>query len=119
MLLVCIVLTALLASADAVGIGAGSAWAAFSRLTRFVGHLVVMPDWSYLPDLSKRMLETVEMALVATVIAVGLSLPLGILAARTLSLGRFSFFLGTAMKRNTRIIFTAGNKNIGIGFIVA
>jgi len=96
-LLVCLVLTALLASADAVEIGAGSALTALSRLTRFVGHLVVLPDWSYLPDLGQRMLETGEMALVATVIAVGLSLPLGMLAARTVSPGRFSFLVSRTL----------------------
>lgn len=96
-LLACIALATLLASAHLVEIGVGSAWIVFSRLTRFLGHLVVLPDWSYLPDLAQRMLETVEMALVATVIAVGLSLPLGMLAARTVSPGRFSFVFSRAL----------------------
>jgi phosphonate transport system permease protein len=48
----------------------------------FAGHLLVAPDWSYLPDLATKMLETLAMAFLATVIAAVLSLPLGILAAR-------------------------------------
>ncbi len=38
--------------------------------------------WDYLPQLGQKMLETLEMALLATLIAAVLSLPLGFLAAR-------------------------------------
>ena len=51
----------------------------------FVGHLIVMPDWSYLPRLGVKMLETVEIAALATAIATLLSFPLGILAAANAS----------------------------------
>lgn len=40
------------------------------------------PPLDYLPQLGQKMLETIEMALLATLIAAVLSLPLGVLAAR-------------------------------------
>jgi phosphonate transport system permease protein len=55
---------------------------ALGPMADFLGHLVVAPDWSYLPTLALKMLETLEMAFLATVIAAVLSLPLGMLAAR-------------------------------------
>lgn len=55
------------------------------HLLDFIQHLWVMPDWLYLPQLGLKMLETVEMTLVATAIALVLSMPLGILAAKNAS----------------------------------
>jgi len=54
-------------------------------LLSFVGHLIVMPDWAYLPRLGAKMLETMEIAALATAIATILSFPLGILAAANAS----------------------------------
>jgi phosphonate transport system permease protein len=48
----------------------------------FMGHLMVMPDWGFLPQLATKMLETVEMTLLGTAIALVISFPMGILAAR-------------------------------------
>jgi phosphonate transport system permease protein len=48
----------------------------------FLQHFLAKPDWSYLPRLGQRLLETLEMAFLGTVIAMVLSLPLGLLAAR-------------------------------------
>lgn len=62
----------------------------------FLGQLLSPPDWSYLPDLGKRLLETIEMTLLGTAIAAVLSFPLGILAARNASPfpAVFHFFRG-------------------------
>jgi phosphonate transport system permease protein len=74
------------------------AWAApraevdFARLARsipamltFTGNMLTMPEWRYLPELGKRMLETLEMTFLATSIATIVSLPVGFLAARNTS----------------------------------
>lgn len=55
------------------------------RMGGFLANLLVMPQWSYLPQLGHKMLETLEMTLLATAIAALLSLPLGVLAARNAS----------------------------------
>ena len=52
------------------------------KMVAFAGHIFVTPDWDYIPQLLARMRETIEMTLLATAIAVVLSLPLSILAAR-------------------------------------
>ncbi len=51
----------------------------------FIGHLLVMPDWQFLRQLWVKMLETVEMTLLATAIAMVISFPMGILAANNAS----------------------------------
>lgn len=51
-------------------------------LGRFLLRLFAMPDWDYLPQLGLKLLETFEIALLATLFAVVISLPLGVLAAR-------------------------------------
>lgn len=51
------------------------------RVRVFAGQLLVEPDWSYLPQLFAKMLETIEMTFLATMIALAVSLPLGVLAA--------------------------------------
>lgn len=50
-------------------------------LLQFVGQLLTMPDWAYLPKLVIKLLETVEMGIISTAIALLFSLPLGVLAA--------------------------------------
>jgi phosphonate transport system permease protein len=47
----------------------------------FLAQLLVMPDWSYLPELAARLLETIQITLLATSIALLFSLPLAVLAA--------------------------------------
>lgn len=51
----------------------------------FVSKLVTIPEWSYVPTLSYKMLETIAMGFLSTVFACCFSLPLGILAARNSS----------------------------------
>lgn len=51
----------------------------------FVGRILVMPDWDYLPQLGAKMLETIEMTFLATSIALVVSLPFGLLAAKNTS----------------------------------
>lgn len=75
----------LFATAPLVDIAPARLVGAVPRFVEFLGHLWVMPDWSYLPDLLRRTLETVEMTLVATAIAMILSAPLAVLAARNVS----------------------------------
>ncbi len=59
--------------------------ASIPRLLSFLGNILVMPDTSYLPELLRKMLETIEMTLLATSIALVISLPLGFLAAKNTS----------------------------------
>lgn len=51
------------------------------RMFFFAGQMFVMPDWSYVPQLLAKMLETIEMTVLGTAIAMVVSLPMGILAA--------------------------------------
>jgi len=69
-------------SAAAVGMSSDKLLEALPRMLYFTQHLWVAPDWHYLPKLGKKMLETVEMTLLATAMAVLMSMPLGILAAQ-------------------------------------
>jgi len=55
-------------------------------MIEFLKHLIVMPDWNYLPEFSIKMLETIEMTFLATTIALIISLPLGFLAAKNATL---------------------------------
>lgn len=57
----------------------------FPAMIEFVSKLFVMPDWTYLPELGVKMLETIEMTLLGTSIALVLSLPMGFLAAKNTS----------------------------------
>lgn len=55
------------------------------KMFAFAGQMFVEPDWAYLPQLLDKMLETIEMTFLATMIALVVSLPLGVLAARNAS----------------------------------
>ena len=48
------------------------------------------PDWSYLPNALRAMIESLQMAWVGTIIGAALSLPLGFLGARNVSSGPVS-----------------------------
>jgi len=52
------------------------------RIVDFLSRLVTMPDWSYLFTLLAALWETISMAVVGTFIALLVSVPMGILAAR-------------------------------------
>lgn len=52
------------------------------KMLAFAQQMFVAPDWAYVPQLLAKMLETVEMTVLATAIAIVISLPLGLLAAR-------------------------------------
>ncbi|UOG92620.1 MAG: phosphonate ABC transporter, permease protein PhnE [Candidatus Thiothrix sulfatifontis] len=52
------------------------------KMLAFAGQMFVAPDWAYVPQLLAKMLETMEMTVLATAIAIVISLPLGVLAAR-------------------------------------
>ncbi len=60
-------------------------WQAGPRLIAFAGHLFTTPDWDYVPRLAEKMLETIEMTVLATFLALLLAFPLGILAAHNAS----------------------------------
>jgi phosphonate transport system permease protein len=79
------IVVALIVTAPLVEVDVARLAGAPRKLVEFLGHLVVMPDWDYLPDLWQKMRETLEMSFLATVIATALSLPLGVLAARNAS----------------------------------
>lgn len=78
-------LLVLLLTAPMAGMSYGKLLAAAPRMLDFIQNLWVLPDWAYLPQLGSKLLETVEMTLVATAIALLLSMPLGILAAKNAS----------------------------------
>lgn len=52
------------------------------KMVDFAAQMFVTPDWEYLPQLLTKMLETIEMTTLGTIIALFFSLPMGILAAR-------------------------------------
>lgn len=54
----------------------------FGKMIDFAAQMFVAPDWAYVPQLLAKMLETIEMTLLGTAIAIVISLPMGILAAR-------------------------------------
>ncbi len=81
----------LVLTASTVDISYNKIFHALPRMLDFTKNLVVMPDWKYLPQLGKKMLETVEMTLLATMLAVVISMPLGILAAKNASPHPFVF----------------------------
>lgn len=58
---------------------------AIPRFVEFLGHIIVWPDWSYLPRLAEKMLETIAIAFIASSIALLLSFPLSFLAAANTS----------------------------------
>lgn len=63
----------------------------------FLGYLLVTPDWEYVPRLLDKMLETVEITVLATAIATLLSLPMGVLAARNASPHPLVFYLARTL----------------------
>jgi phosphonate transport system permease protein len=67
----------------------------FTNLPEFLGRFMVLPDWSYLPQLGQKLLETVQIAWIATSIALVVSLPLGIFAAQNAT---FHPWLGRAAR---------------------
>jgi len=75
----------LIISAPAVEISFSSVIDGWTPLWSFLSQLWVSPDWSYLHQLGSKMLETVEMTVLATAIATLVSVPLGILAAENAS----------------------------------
>lgn len=80
---VCILL--LVISASAVELDLVRLFNAIPRMFEFAGNLLVLPDWEYLPTLAVNMLQTLEMTFLATSIALVISLPLGVLAAKNAS----------------------------------
>jgi len=61
------------------------------KMLAFAGQMFVKPDWAYVPQLLAKMLETIEMTVLATAIAIVISLPLGVLAARNATPHRFIY----------------------------
>jgi phosphonate transport system permease protein len=82
-LAVCILL--LVFSASAVELDIVRLFGAIPRMFQFAGHMLVLPDWEYLPKLAVNILQTLEMTFLATSIALVISLPLGVLAAKNAS----------------------------------
>ena len=72
-------------TADLVEVDPARLVSAPGKIAAFGAHLFARPDWTYLPSLLTKMLETIEMSLLATALAALLSLPLGVLAARNAS----------------------------------
>lgn len=52
------------------------------NFSEFIVNFMVWPNFDYLPTLGVKLLETLQMSLLATAIAIVISLPLGFLAAR-------------------------------------
>jgi phosphonate transport system permease protein len=69
-------------TAPAVELSPGHLVSSVGRLAEFLGHFLAVPDWSYAGTVLAKLFETIEMAFLGTAIAVVLSLPIGLLAAR-------------------------------------
>lgn len=76
--------------------------ASLPKLGSFLSHFLVVPDWNYLPELGLRMLETIEMAVLGTAVAIVFSVPLALLAARNTSphvaIGWLTTYILTAIR---------------------
>lgn len=75
-------LIALWLTAPVVEVDFAHLFGSFGRMIAFAGQMFVTPDWGYVPQLLDKMLETIEMTVLGTAIAIVVSLPLGLLAAR-------------------------------------
>lgn len=75
----------LVMSASSVELSVLRLFNAIPRMFDFAGNLFVMPDWGYLPTLAVNMLQTMEVTFLATSIALVISLPLGVMAAKNAS----------------------------------
>ncbi|MCH8497374.1 MAG: phosphonate ABC transporter, permease protein PhnE [Marinobacter sp.] len=75
----------LVATSSVVEFSVSTLYSASGRVAEFFGRLITTPDWAYTPALLSALWETVAMALVATFIALLISIPMGILAARNAS----------------------------------
>lgn len=75
----------LVLSASSVELSLVRLFNAIPRMFDFAGNLFVMPDLDYLPTLAVNMLQTMEMTFLATSIALVISLPLGVMAAKNAS----------------------------------
>jgi phosphonate transport system permease protein len=82
-LAVCILLLGM--SASTIELNMARLFNAIPRMFDFTGNLFVMPEWEYLPTLGVNMLQTMEMTFLATSIALVISLPLGVMAAKNAS----------------------------------
>jgi len=82
---ICTLLGLLLVSAPFAEINPVRMVTSIPRMLDFLAHLLVVPDWSYVPELLSKMLETIEMTIMATSIALVISLPVGFLAAKNTS----------------------------------
>lgn len=68
-------------SAIAIEVDFGALLRNAGNATRTIGQLV-QPDYSYFPQTARPLLETLQMAVIATAIAAGLALPISFLASR-------------------------------------
>lgn len=80
-----IVLAAMLLTARTAEINPGKLVQAFTKSLSFLSNFLVAPDRDYFSQLLSKMLETLEMTFLATMLAMLVSLPLGLLAARNAS----------------------------------
>lgn len=80
--LLLVILLALGSTVDLVELDLFYLFKSRGKLLDFIQKLLAVPDWSYLPTLLAKMLETLEIGFLSTSFSLILSLPLGILAAR-------------------------------------
>jgi len=80
-----LIVALLAATSGVVEFSLHTLYEASGRVAEFFGRLITKPDWAYTPALLSALWETVAMALVATFIALLISIPMGILAARNAS----------------------------------
>lgn len=78
-------IAALLIAAPAAEVDLFRLLGSVGQLIEFLGLMLAVPDWGYLPDLLIKMLQTIEIAFVSTFMALVVSLPLGVLAASNTS----------------------------------
>jgi phosphonate transport system permease protein len=72
-------------TASVVEVSMSRLFGSIGKMATFTAQMFHDFGWSYLPQLMAKMLETIDMTVLATAIAIGISLPLGVLAAKNAS----------------------------------
>ncbi|MDR2216474.1 MAG: phosphonate ABC transporter, permease protein PhnE [Nevskiaceae bacterium] len=85
MISIVVAVTALGLTASVAEISLPRLIGSLGKMTVFIAQMFQGFNWDYLPQMLAKMLETLEMTVLATAIAVVISLPLGVLAAKNAS----------------------------------
>ena len=90
-------------AAIAIDFDVGAMIAGIGGADRIVGDLLA-PNWAFVPNTLRPMLETFQMAVIATAIGCVLALPLAFLASRVTTPNRIAYFLDRSVLNVIRAI---------------